>query len=530
MAWDHQPRWPRKTPVRPDRHGPGGGRWRDDGKPNKPGHSWAEVASSVIGHALGRHHGESSHGLMDDVRFALRGGHREHGTGHPSTGPRGSGPGVGHEAQMRLDYPAQMKLRGAGDLTHGSGPEHAPYVGRDSRQLQIRRKYGMRDNASPHDIGEAIRYFSTGGRAGGPGHSTHSLAQHGHHGPDAQALDAGRGFAPPAPQEIQFDPQMARTFRSAGGTKRAQKMEGPATIQAEWGEQQHFAGPWYAIQDEHGNTKYGSAAAEFEAMHEHVGGGQYRKTSTVQAYQHKGPTQRLTTRLADGTSETTRDVNHGDWLVQQQGGEVQAIHDENFQQLYTSHPDGPSHSPGDWADRVSEGIGGGSGKITRQGAFGDVYERLSAVDGQMMTATQRDNYDTETLSHLSLADLKSARDAIALKGSRRSTANMLDSMMVDRLDAEIARRGGGDTEGMNTARHGVDALVGHVRGTRSSGKKIGDRALEHLDQAGHTLVQLHDMRRVLERRSEDHRDSALTPHLRRAITEAIRRQNGSGGS
>lgn len=42
-----QPRWPRGTPWR--ERGPGPGRWRDDGKPNKPRPSWEEVAPRVTG-------------------------------------------------------------------------------------------------------------------------------------------------------------------------------------------------------------------------------------------------------------------------------------------------------------------------------------------------------------------------------------------------------------------------------------------------------------------------------------------------
>lgn len=186
--WEHQPRWPRKTPVAPSRRGPGGGRWRDDGKPNKPGRTWAEVASSVIGHAIGRHRGESGHGIADDVRYALRGGHREHGTGHPTSGHEGGGPSLTHHEQMQLDYPSRMRAMGATDADLTRSPEHAPYTGNDAQQLRIRAKYGLPADASPHEIGEAIRHFSTGGRAGSPGRSTHTLEQHGHFDSEGRPL------------------------------------------------------------------------------------------------------------------------------------------------------------------------------------------------------------------------------------------------------------------------------------------------------------------------------------------------------
>lgn len=43
-----QPRWPRGTPVGPSGRGPGGGRFRDDGKPNAPRPDWAGQVSARL--------------------------------------------------------------------------------------------------------------------------------------------------------------------------------------------------------------------------------------------------------------------------------------------------------------------------------------------------------------------------------------------------------------------------------------------------------------------------------------------------
>lgn len=70
-----QPRWPRGTQVAPTGKGPGGGRWRDDGKPNAPHpDSWAEAVSEGLVHPHGPGHGSGSTlPSADEMRAARRG-------------------------------------------------------------------------------------------------------------------------------------------------------------------------------------------------------------------------------------------------------------------------------------------------------------------------------------------------------------------------------------------------------------------------------------------------------------------------
>ncbi|PZM88413.1 MAG: hypothetical protein DIU79_16905, partial [Actinobacteria bacterium] len=55
--------------------------------------------------------------------------------------------------------------------------------------------------------------------------------------------------------KLRFAASKAKTYRSTGAPKRAELREGPATIRAEWGEEQHFAGRWYAVLDDEGNVR-----------------------------------------------------------------------------------------------------------------------------------------------------------------------------------------------------------------------------------------------------------------------------------
>jgi hypothetical protein len=113
------------------------------------------------------------------------------------------------------------------------------------------------------------------------------------------------------------------------------------TILAQWGQEQHFVGTWVAVLDDAGNVIYGSAYAEWLEMHERVPGTRntWRKTATVDAYQHRGAPGRVTTVLTDGTRETINVVRPGDWLVRQRHGEVQVIPDDDFRRRYDAeHP------------------------------------------------------------------------------------------------------------------------------------------------------------------------------------------------
>ena len=65
----------------------------------------------------------------------------------------------------------------------------------------------------------------------------------------------------------------------------------------------------------------------------------YRKTSVIDAEQATEPTT-LTTTLADGTVETTREVKVGDWIVTNPGGERYAMGADKFASRYAPNGDG----------------------------------------------------------------------------------------------------------------------------------------------------------------------------------------------
>lgn len=228
MVAGRQPRWPDGTPVAPSGRGPGGGRWKGDGKPNKPRKSWAEVASDVIGHARGA------------VGRAM---------GRPQ-GPRDSS--HDHDGNLDLDYPARMKQRGAtdADLTvpkppakkaaprkaaakkaapkyRGSmmGADETEQQYKDRRMSEIRDKYGLPEDADGNEVGEAIRYFTTGGRVGHPGRSTKKLPEKAPGGPSdkdwAERIDADMPSSSGKGRGAMSDEDLADVLSSGPGEDQA---------------------------------------------------------------------------------------------------------------------------------------------------------------------------------------------------------------------------------------------------------------------------------------------------------------------
>jgi hypothetical protein len=113
------------------------------------------------------------------------------------------------------------------------------------------------------------------------------------------------------------------------------------TILAQWGQEQHFVGTWVAVLDDAGNVIYGSAYAEWLEMHERVPGTRntWRKTATVDAYQHRhpGPDEvLLLPPLREDRGPLRRPGAHD---PRQRHGEVQVIPDDDFRRRYDAeHP------------------------------------------------------------------------------------------------------------------------------------------------------------------------------------------------
>ena len=141
--------------------------------------------------------------------------------------------------------------------------------------------------------------------------------------------------------EIQFDPEKASRYDAHRVVKQAVLVPAPegaeTKILAEWGEEQTFVGPWYAVYSD-GNVCYGVARTEFEETHASVSDDQnaWVKTTPVDAYQHKGEASAIMTVLADGTVETRNTAHDGDWLVRWPHGEVGVLDDTNFRKRYAA--------------------------------------------------------------------------------------------------------------------------------------------------------------------------------------------------
>ncbi len=133
----------------------------------------------------------------------------------------------------------------------------------------------------------------------------------------------------------------AKEYRPTKLVKHAVFEERPANeetvIEPEWGGEQRFKGTWVRVVDpETGKTKYGSALDEWMENNEKVPGTDngWVKVTPVTAYQHKGEPRVVETRLKDGTHETNKVANAGDWIVRQPNGEVQVVDDAEFKSRY----------------------------------------------------------------------------------------------------------------------------------------------------------------------------------------------------
>lgn len=137
----------------------------------------------------------------------------------------------------------------------------------------------------------------------------------------------------------EFDETKSNTYLPHYVVKQAVLVPVPegieTVINAEWGAEQRFIGPWYAIYVD-GNVVYGSGQTEFDETHsvdEDTQNGYYKSTP-IEAYVYDGLGAVVQTILSSGVVETEVPVNPGDWVVRWPGGEVGVMSDEKFRKLY----------------------------------------------------------------------------------------------------------------------------------------------------------------------------------------------------
>lgn len=140
--------------------------------------------------------------------------------------------------------------------------------------------------------------------------------------------------------QVTFDETLAKEYQPIRVVKQAVLVPVPegvkTTIFAEWGEEQNFVGPWYAIYNDEGQVKYGSGKQEFDETHgvaDETENG-YFKNTPIRAYQYRGPDARVVTILGSGVVETENTVTDGAWMAQWPHGEVGVIKEPKFPTLY----------------------------------------------------------------------------------------------------------------------------------------------------------------------------------------------------
>lgn len=114
----------------------------------------------------------------------------------------------------------------------------------------------------------------------------------------------------------------------------------PTFIKPEWDGVQVFYGDYYAIIVD-GRVVYGSAKDQWENMHTRVADQTDRwiKTAVPKAYMASEPCRIVTLIPGRGggeVRETNYNLNPGDWIVRQPGGEIQHIKADYFPAIYFS--------------------------------------------------------------------------------------------------------------------------------------------------------------------------------------------------
>lgn len=106
------------------------------------------------------------------------------------------------------------------------------------------------------------------------------------------------------------------------------------TITASFGDQ-ILRGSFYVVAD--GTSSYGALRAEFESTHVRLAPNRWRKRGTLLAY--RASDECIVETHVQDTHEATVRAEPGDWIAQQEGGEVMVITPHQFASRY--EPDDP---------------------------------------------------------------------------------------------------------------------------------------------------------------------------------------------
>lgn len=467
MAAGRQPRWPDGTPVAPSGRGPGGGRWKDDGKPNKPRKSWAEVASEVIGHARGA---------------------ASRAMGRPQ-GPRDSS--HDHDGNLELDYPARMKQRGAtdADLT-------VPARKAAPRKAAPAKKAAPRKAAVP--------------RAAVPTKPT-AVA------PDSRRLSGE--------SQADYDERMRREYPYAAmpGTTEYEQARAhlngqpqgsnrlPGESQSDFDARMEREYPYASMP---GTTKYEAAR---RALNDQGTPGRYDSTLPgTPAYEDARRRARL---VADARAVAENGEPIDDTRVAMPG--TPAYEEAKRRSRMVAARAASDKSP-DWAERIGADMPSSSGRGRAAMSDEDLTDVLSAGPGVGQRGANARAVDY--LDGVHSDRLRALRDKLATERSR-GRGRIGDRSVIESLDHVIDQRG--EVSEGSVARERLQIIEGQIRAGKGKRTPIKKRVLDHLSEQQLTFAELEDIMHQIERRQNGRSAQASGAYDHRiyeAVQEALRLQ------
>ncbi len=122
-------------------------------------------------------------------------------------------------------------------------------------------------------------------------------------------------------------------------------------LRPEWGGVQQMMGDFYAI-IKHGRVVYGSARLQWESMHYQISEDEWVKVGVPLAHPVTERCRVITLILQDDATlkEASVELQPGDWIVRQPGGEVQHIMKEKLRQIYFGADEIVEHGFDDMSD------------------------------------------------------------------------------------------------------------------------------------------------------------------------------------